>query len=207
MAQHSIIGKPLAMIESGAKVTGLGKYADDLSVPGMLIGRILHSPHAHAIIRSIDTSAAEALPGVVKICVAKDVPGTNRMPLVVNDQPFLAEGRVRFHGEAVAAVAAESREIAELARDLIKVEYNALPAVLDPLDALKPGAPLVLDFAEDVASGSGGIVVFTIQMPGPDGEPLWQESFGVAVGQVGSPGVLRDGALEFPAHELPESSR
>ncbi len=75
---------------------------------------------------------------------------------------------------------------------------------LGPLD---PGAPLVLDFAEEVPTGAGGIVVFRIQMPRPDGTVLWEESFGLFVGEAPNPGALRNGAIEYPAHELPEGAR
>jgi 4-hydroxybenzoyl-CoA reductase subunit alpha len=133
MAPHSVIGKPLAMIESSAKVTGLGKYADDLSVPGMLIGRILHSPHAHAFIRSIDTSAAEALPGVKAVATGKDAPRPYGILPIGHDECVFTKDKARYIGDNVAAVAATSAEIAEQALDLLRVDYEILPAWFDPL--------------------------------------------------------------------------
>jgi 4-hydroxybenzoyl-CoA reductase subunit alpha len=134
---HSVIGKPLPMIESRAKVTGLGKYADDLVAPGMLIGRILHSPHAHAVIRSIDTSAAEALPGVKAVVTGKDAPRPYGILPIGHDECVFAVEKARYIGDNVAAVAATSAEIAEQALDLIQVDYEVLPAWFDPLQSMQ----------------------------------------------------------------------
>lgn len=134
---HSVIGKPLPMIESRAKVTGLGKYADDLVAPGMLIGRILHSPHAHAVIRSIDTSAAEALPGVKAVVTGKDAPRPYGILPIGHDECVFAVDKARYIGDNVAAVAATSAEIAEQALDLIQVDYEVLPAWFDPLQSMQ----------------------------------------------------------------------
>ncbi len=129
-------------IDGWAKVTGTERYAADITRPGMLYGRMLRSPYPHAIIRSIDTSAARALPGVHAVLTAADLP-----PYILGrsmrDMPILATGKVRFVGEKVAAVAAETPEVAEEALGLIEVEYDELPAVFDPLEAMRPGAPLV----------------------------------------------------------------
>jgi CO/xanthine dehydrogenase Mo-binding subunit/aerobic-type carbon monoxide dehydrogenase small subunit (CoxS/CutS family) len=125
------------------KVLGTALYAADLTMPGMLHGAILRSPHPHADIVHIDESAARALPGVIAVVTARDVPGLNRHGRAIKDQPVLADGRVRQIGDAVAAVAATSAEVAAEALSLIRVDYRPLPAVLDPDEALKAGAPRI----------------------------------------------------------------
>lgn len=137
MTQFSVIGKSLAMVDSSSKVTGLGRYADDLSVPGMLVGKILHSPHAHARIRSIDTSAAEALPEVKSVVTGKDAPNAFGILPIGHDERALALDKVRFIGDNVAAVAATSEEAAERALELIKVDYEILPAWFDPIASMQ----------------------------------------------------------------------
>ncbi len=136
-AKHSIIGKRMAMTDSLAKVTGFGKYADDLAVPGMLIGRILHSPHAHARIRSIDTSRAEALPGVKAVATGGDAPNPYGILPIGHDERVFALDKARYIGDNVAAVAATTAEIAEQALDLIAVDYEVLPAWFDPEASMK----------------------------------------------------------------------
>src|SRR5690348_6193324 len=120
----SIIGKPLPMADGRAKVTGLGKYADDLSVPGMLIGKILHSPYAHARIRSIDASRAEALPGVKAVATGQDARNPYGILPIGHDERVFALDKARYIGDNVAAVAATSAEIAEQALDLLRVDYE-----------------------------------------------------------------------------------
>src|SRR5690606_6804999 len=118
-------------------------------MPDMLHMQVLRSPHAHARIVSIDTSEAEALEGVACVITAADVPGEDGFGVFVHDQPIMARGKVRHVGEAVAAVSAESVEIARRALGLIKVEYEELPAVFDPEEAMRPGAPVIHDYAPD----------------------------------------------------------
>jgi aldehyde oxidoreductase len=125
------------------KVLGTALYAADLTMPGMLHGAVLRSPHAHAEILHIDDIEARALPGVVAVVTAKDVPGLNRFGRVVKDQPVLADGQVRQIGDAVAAVAATSPEVAAQAAALVRVDYRLLPALLDPVEALTENAPQV----------------------------------------------------------------
>lgn len=136
MASHSVIGKRLPMTDARLKVTGLGKYADDLAVPGMLCGRILHSPYPHARIRAIDTSAAEALPGVKAVATGRDAPNPYGILPIGHDERVFALDKARYIGDNVAGVAATSREIAEQALALIKIEWEPLPAVFDPLDSM-----------------------------------------------------------------------
>ena len=125
------------------KVLGTALYAADLTMPGILHGAVLRSPHPHAEILHIDDSEARALPGVVAVVTAQDVPGLNRFGRAIKDQRVLADGRVRQIGDAVAAVAARSPEATAQALSLIRVSYRPLPAIVDPAEALKEGAPLV----------------------------------------------------------------
>ncbi len=137
MGSYSIIGKPLPMTDAPAKVTGLGKYTDDLVVPGMLFGKMLHSPHAHARIRAIDSSKAEALPGVKAVATGRDAPNPYGILPIGHDERVFALDKARYIGDNVAAVAATSLEIAEQALELIAVDYELLPAWFDPLESMK----------------------------------------------------------------------
>ena len=134
---NTIIGKSIPLADAPGKVTGRGKYADDLSVPGMLHGRILHSPHAHARIRSIDVSRAEALPGVKAVITGKDASTPYGVLPIGHDECALVVDKVRYIGDNVAAVAATTPEIAEQALKLIHVHYEPLPAYFDPLESMK----------------------------------------------------------------------
>lgn len=141
------IGKSVARVDARAKVTGEAKYPADFSMPGMLYGKILFAGRPHARILRIDTSAAEAVPGVVAVLTARDVP-VNEYGLQTPDQPVLCgpgsgkEGAdvVRFVGDQVALVVAETEQAASRARELVRVEYEDLPVITDPFEALKPGA-------------------------------------------------------------------
>jgi 4-hydroxybenzoyl-CoA reductase subunit alpha len=145
MNTFSIIGKPTAMIDAAEKTTGVGKYTDDLSVPGMLIGKILHSPYPHARIKRIDTSRAEALDGVVAVVIGKDAPNPYGILPVGHDEYPLALDKVRYVGDNVACVAAVSEAIAEKALELIDVEYELLPAYFDPEESMKAQTDLIHD--------------------------------------------------------------
>lgn len=138
------IGRSVPRADAMDQVLGRVKYAEDMRFPGMLHLRFLRSKHAHALIRRIDTSRAEAAPGVVGVITGKDVP-FNRMGAFVQDQPVLAHDKVRFLGDPVAAIAAASVKEADRALELIEVEYEPLPAVFDPIAALEPDAPKVHD--------------------------------------------------------------
>jgi 4-hydroxybenzoyl-CoA reductase subunit alpha len=145
MSEFSIIGKPVALIDSAGKTTGQGKYADDLSMPGMLIGKILHSPLPHARIRRIDTGRALALEGVVTVVVGTDAPNKYGILPVGHDETALAVDKVRYVGDNVACVVATSESIAEQALELINVEYEPLPAYFDPEEAMKAETDLIHD--------------------------------------------------------------
>ena len=140
-----VVGKSVPRLDSPDTVTGRAKYAADLKMDGMLHAKILRSPHHHARIKSMDISGAASMPGVHAVITATDVPGTPYLP---NCQPqafVFPTDRVRFRGEGLAAVAAESEELAELALQKIKVDYEVLPALLELEDALKPDAPPLFD--------------------------------------------------------------
>jgi 4-hydroxybenzoyl-CoA reductase subunit alpha len=141
----SIIGKRITMVDAAGKTTGAGKYTDDLSVPGMLIGKILHSPYPHARIKRIDTSRAEALDGVATVVVGADAPKTYGILPVGHDETALAVDRVRYVGDNVACAAAVDEATAERALELIDVEYEVLPAYFDPEESMKAETDLIHD--------------------------------------------------------------
>ena len=153
MNNFKLVGTPAPRHDAWAKAKGDQLYSDDFSMPGMLYGKVLRSPHAAAILKSIDTSKAEALAGVHAVLTAKDVPVNKDISKFGQMKDVgggfealykvLADGKIRFRGEAVALVAAESEELAEDACRLIQVEYDVQPGVFDPEEALKPGAYLV----------------------------------------------------------------
>jgi CO/xanthine dehydrogenase Mo-binding subunit len=143
------IGKPQPIFDAKLKVTGTAIYADDLYFPNMLYGKILTSPVAHAKVKHIDTSEAEKLPGVRAVITYKDSPHVfyNRNMNWINDakpaKERVLDNIVRFVGDKVAAVAAETEELARKALNLIKVEYEELPAIFDPEEALNENANLL----------------------------------------------------------------
>ncbi|HUW64796.1 MAG TPA: molybdopterin cofactor-binding domain-containing protein [Spirochaetia bacterium] len=136
------IGRRLPRHDALLQVTGRAVYGDDLARPGMLFAKALRGAYAHAAVIRLDTSAAEAAPGVRAVITAKDVPH-NVFGFSHLDQPVLAADKVRYRGDALAVVAAESREAAEEAVKLIKVVYEPLAAVFDPVEAMQPGAPKI----------------------------------------------------------------
>ncbi|MCG8478823.1 MAG: molybdopterin-dependent oxidoreductase, partial [Spirochaetales bacterium] len=135
------VGRHTRRIDAMEKVTGQATYVSDMTLPGMLYGRVKTSPHARARIVSIDTAAAAALPGVRAVVTGKDL--DFKLGLYVVDKDILARNEVRHFGEAVAAVAADTLAIAQKAIDAIVVEYEELPPVLHPKEAVEEGAPLV----------------------------------------------------------------
>jgi 4-hydroxybenzoyl-CoA reductase subunit alpha len=141
----SIIGKPTAMIDAAQKTTGAGKYTDDLSLPGMLVGKILHSPYPHARIKRIDATRAGKCDGVVAVVVGKDAPNPYGILPVGHDEYALALDKVRYVGDNVACVVAVSESLAERALELIDVEYEVLPAYFDPEESMKAQTHLIHD--------------------------------------------------------------
>jgi 4-hydroxybenzoyl-CoA reductase subunit alpha len=141
----SYVGQRIPRKDGPEKVTGRAIYTGDIHLSGMLVGRILRSPHPHARILNIDTSRAEQLNGVKAVITARDTAGIKHgfveTPRYPPDQYPLAKDRVRFVGEEIAAVAATDPYIAEEALSLIRVDYEPLPAIFDPEAAMQPGAP------------------------------------------------------------------
>jgi CO/xanthine dehydrogenase Mo-binding subunit len=138
------VGVAIPRPDGPEKVTGRVQYVADIPAKGLLHAKLLRSPHAHAKIVSIDTSAAKALPGVRAVLTAKDIPQLKKKA-PTRAHAVLAIDRAVFQGQPVAAVAADEPSIAEEALDLIKVEYQVLPASIDPLRSMQPGAPAVAD--------------------------------------------------------------
>ncbi len=148
-----IVGKPVRRVDALGKSVGATQYADDFSMPGMLYAKVFRSTLPSARIKRLDMSKARALPGVACIItnaelpvsvLVTDIPGqTGQKRRAGSDAHVLAKDVVRFIGDPIALVAAESLELAEQALKLIEVDYEPLPAVFDPLEAMKPGAPVV----------------------------------------------------------------
>ena len=145
------VGVSIQRSDALGHVTGRTQFYADRHIPGLLTLKMVRSPHHHARILNVDTSAAEAMPGVVRVLTHEDVPANiytilRLIQVEPNDEPVLAVDKVRFKGEAVVAVLAESEAIARAAVDAVKVDYEERPAVFDVEEALKPGAPLVNEY-------------------------------------------------------------
>ncbi len=147
---YRIIGQRIPKVDAIDKVTGRSQFGADITLPHMLTGKILRSPYTHAKITRIDTSQAEALPGVVAVITGSDLPTltpkTQGAGGYISDREFyvshevLARDKVLYHGQTVAAVAATSEAIAEAALDLIQIDYDVLPPIMSPTDAMQPQA-------------------------------------------------------------------
>jgi len=140
-----IVGKSVKKVDAYGKVTGKAIYAEDIQLPGMLHAKVFRSQYPHAYLQEIDISKAKTIPGVRCVLTAKDIKGTNRYGLAVQDQQVLAEKKVRFVGDAIAAVAAETEEQAEKAIKHIGVVYKQLPSISTIDEALADGAPLIYE--------------------------------------------------------------
>ena len=147
MTAYSVIGQSVTRAEGPAKVSGSALYTADVQPPGMLWGKILRSPYPHARIVSIDTTAARALPGVHAVVTGADLPN-RRVGRLLRDHPVLARDKALFVGDKVAAVAADTPEIADEALLLIDVQYEELPPVFDPEEAMQSGAPVLHEAME-----------------------------------------------------------
>ncbi len=143
------VGQPRANPDARAKIAGSARYTDDYAFAGMLYARTRRAGVPHARIRAIDTTAARDLAGVHAVLTYKDVPGHNRHGLVIDDWPVICDDKVRYAGDAVAIVAAESEEIAAAALDLIDVDYEELPVVSSATQAAAPDAALVHEGRDD----------------------------------------------------------
>ncbi|MCL5961112.1 MAG: xanthine dehydrogenase family protein molybdopterin-binding subunit, partial [Chloroflexi bacterium] len=140
MAVSTYIGQSVKKVDNKQLVTGTAQFTSDIKLPGTLIGRILRSPHAHAKIKRIDVSKAKALPGVFDVLTGRDLE-EQRLAVPfgkagISDQRLLALDKVRYVGDEVAAVAAETEQIAEDALELIEVDYELLPVLTDPEEAM-----------------------------------------------------------------------
>ena len=156
MTTYDVVGRPVTREDGPEKVSGRYLYPADVARPGMIFGKVLRSPFPHARIVRIDTSRAAGMAGVRAVVTGKDLPGM-RVGRFLRDVPPLAEDKVRFVGEKVAAVAAADPDIAEAALLLIDVEYEQLPAVFDPLEAMAPEAPVVHEGSPSYDSASGPV--------------------------------------------------
>lgn len=158
------VGDPAPRVDGLQKATGALKFADDLSFEGMLYTKVLRSEYAHGLVLEVDTSAALSAEGVAAVLTAEDVPGDNSFGIIIADQPVFAHNKVRFVGDPLAAVYAESEKAAEQALSLIKVKYRELPVISSPQEALAPGAPLLHDNNKEsnifahMESGRGDVV-------------------------------------------------
>ena len=138
MEELAVVGKSVTRIDAEEKVTGQTVYGYDLVLPGMLYGKALFSSRPHAIIKSINTEKAKNYPGVHAVITGADAPWIHGE--TIKDTPFLAQRKVRYVGEPIAAVAAVDEDTAQAAVALIEVEYEDLPAYFSPEEASKPGA-------------------------------------------------------------------
>ena len=145
MKELHIVGHRINRLDGIAKALGTAKYTGDMARNDMLIAKVLYADHPHALIKSIDVSRAKQLAGVVAVMTAKDLPGSNSYGIMVADKTVLADYKTRYIGDPVALVAAVSAEIAHKAVELIKVEYEPLPVLDDPREAMKESAVTVHD--------------------------------------------------------------
>ncbi len=165
--RFAVIGRSLPGVDSHAKLTGAACFTSDIKLPGMLHGKILRSPHAHARIRAIDARAALSMPGVAAVATGSDLDGLDpHYGMFIRDQPVLALGKVRFVGDAVAAVAASSEAIAYRALGEIRVDYEPLPSLMTTAAALSPAAPQLFDVRHEAELAPPGPGVSWRREPG-----------------------------------------
>ncbi|HEY7219376.1 MAG TPA: xanthine dehydrogenase family protein molybdopterin-binding subunit [Candidatus Binatia bacterium] len=175
----SVVGTSVRRVDGADKVTGKAKYAGDLIIPGMIEGKFLRSPYAHARIRAIDTREAESLPGVVAVLTGKDF--TDISPYIGRgknkDQPIIAVGRAIYAGQPVVAVAAHDRATAEAALNLIHVDYEELPAVIDVDEAIAAGAPQLHDFAARNICATADLVKGDVEKGFAEADEIFEDTF------------------------------
>ncbi len=153
------LGSSRKRVEDARFTQGKGNYVDDIKMAGMLFGDFVRSQHAHDRIKSVDTSKATALPGVIAVLQAADLAplGLHWMPTLAGDkQMVLADGKVLFQGQEIAFVIAEDRYVCADAIELIEVEYEELPVVTNPFKAMEPGAPVLREDLAGQTSGAHG---------------------------------------------------
>ena len=144
MSEFQVVGQTVTRRDSWAKVTGEARYSADIDVPGMLYMKIVFAGRPHALIRQLDTAAAKAQPGVVDVLTAADVP-VNVRGLIRPDQQVFCDKKVRFEGDQVCAVVAETAEAAAAAARLVRIAYEDLPVLATPAEAMRAGAPRLHD--------------------------------------------------------------
>ncbi len=188
------VGKSVSRIDAYEKVTGSAVYADDMQFgPGLWYGRLVRSPHAHALIKRIDTSKALALPGVKAVVTGADTP--KNIGLYLIDRPIFARQRVRMVGEPVAGVVATSEEIAHEAAQLVEVEYEELEAVFDPYLGAQPGAPLIhpdlgeYEVANFIFPQAGSNVSEHFKLRRGDVEAAWPQCAAIVEGEFRLPQI------------------
>ncbi len=193
----SAVGRSIDRIDGPAKVAGEAKFTGDLEVAGMAFGRVLRSPLARATIDRIDTSAAEAIPGVIAVLTAADLRDIDAMfGHTIRDRPIVAVDRVRFMGEPVAAVAAESDEIAQRAIEAIRVDYSHTDPIVQIADAIAPDADLVHDQQYEAGSAHG-----LGTLADRDGNTCYRHTMtkGDIDKEMASADVIVEGIYRFPA--------
>ena len=178
MSKLNVVGKREPMLDAWEKATGKAQYTDDLSLPGMLFGKILRSPYAHARILRVDLTEALKVPGVKDTISGRDIPRKKYgiVPMA-KDEYALAIEKVRYIGDEVAAVIATSPESAEEAISKIRVEYEELPAVFDPLEAMKPGAPVIHEEVPDNISARIRKEFGNVEKAFGESDLLFEDSF------------------------------
>ncbi|GAB4179507.1 MAG: xanthine dehydrogenase family protein molybdopterin-binding subunit [Wenzhouxiangellaceae bacterium] len=187
-----LIGISVPRVDGREKVTGSARYVDDLYRPNMLHGARLGSPYAHARIVSCDTSRAKALPGVKAVLTGQDLPD-NLFGVAVSDERVLARDKVRYVGEPVAAVAAVDLQTAKAALRLIDIEYEVLPAVFDPQEAMAPDAPLLHEqfdrYFRNYDSPAQGNVLGSIELSTGNVDSAWESCDVIVEGEYETPAV------------------
>jgi carbon-monoxide dehydrogenase large subunit len=188
------VGKSVSRIDAYEKVTGSAIYADDMQFgPGLLYGRLVRSPHAHALIKGVDASKALAMPGVKAVVTGADTP--RNIGLYLIDRPIFARDRVRMVGEPVAGVVATSEEIAEEAARLVEVEYEVLEAVFDPYEGAQPDAPLLhpelgeYEVANFIFPQPGSNVSEHFKLRRGDAEAAWPRCAAIVEGEFRLPQI------------------
>ncbi|RKY14713.1 MAG: xanthine dehydrogenase family protein molybdopterin-binding subunit, partial [Planctomycetota bacterium] len=187
MSEHRYIGRDMPRPDAPAKAAGKAEYIHDVSRPGMLYGKIKFSEHAHARIVSIDTSKAERLPGVRAVITAQNTPEV-RIGFL-RDNFALKRDKVRQFRDEVAAVAAIDPHIAAEAIELIDVEYEPLPAVFDPRDALQPDAPLIHERGPDGSARTHNLLGLTFQHESGDLDAAREQARHVVSGEFTTPRI------------------
>jgi CO/xanthine dehydrogenase Mo-binding subunit len=197
-----IVGQRVPRPDAADKVKGSALYIEDLPAAGALVGAVLRSPHAHARIARLDVSAARRLPGVHAVLTAADIPGQNLIPMIQADWPVLADGEVRHVGEAVALVAADSKEIAQEALAAVAVSYAPLPALLDMEESLRRGEVIahwtVRRGEAAAALARPGVTVVEGTYHTPYQEHAYIEANGMIAAPDGAGGIVVHGSMQCP---------